>query len=250
MEHSDQPEVAGLVRTKQNWIGGNNFNPCQAAFVPPPPEYVEALLEDLCAFVNRDDLPGTVQAGLAHAQFDTIHPFADGNGRTGRALIHVILKRRGLTRDVIPPISLALATRASAYVDGLSSFRYLGPPNGQAALDGLRDWLDLFLTATRRATADAAALQKSLTDLELDWRATLNPRKGSAAERLLPELIGHPVITAEDIMQLTGASRSAAFAAMESYVKAGILQQVGNQRRSRLYEAPKVFGILTDYERA
>ncbi len=126
MEHSDQPEIAGLIRTKQNWIGGNNFNPCLAAFVPPPPEYVEELMEDLCGFVNRDDLPGTVQAGLAHAQFETIHPFADGNGRTGRALIHVILKRRGLTSAFILPISLALATRASAYVDGLSSFRYTG----------------------------------------------------------------------------------------------------------------------------
>ncbi|MGW6197145.1 Fic family protein [Kribbella sp. NPDC055110] len=250
MEHSDQPEIAGVIRTRQNWIGGNNFNPCQAAFVPPPPEYVEALLEDLCAFVNRDDLPGTVQAGLAHAQFETIHPFADGNGRTGRALIHVILRRRGLATDFVPPISLALATRASAYVDGLSSFRYAGPPDGQAALDGLRDWLDLFLTATRRATDDAAALQSRLADLEADWRTTLNPRKGSAADRLLPKLIGHPVITAEDVMQLTGASRSAAFAAMESYVEAGILQPIGNQQRSRLYEAPKVFGILTDYERA
>jgi Fic family protein len=170
MEHSDQPEIAGLIRAKQNWIGGNNFNPCQAAFVPPPPEYVEALMEDLCAFVNRDDLPGTVQAGLAHAQFETIHPFADGNGRTGRALIHVILKRRGLASTFIPPISLALATRASAYVGGLSSFRYTGPPDGQAALDGIRDWLDLFLTATRRATEDAAALQRSLVQLELEWR--------------------------------------------------------------------------------
>lgn len=250
MEHSDQPEIAGLIRTTQNWIGGNNFNPCQAAFVPPPPEYVETLMEDLCAFVNRDDLPGTVQAGLAHAQFETIHPFADGNGRTGRALIHVVLKRRGLTSAFIPPISLALATRASAYVGGLSSFRYTGPPDGQAALDGIRDWLDLFLAATRRATDDAAALQASLADLELQWRVTLKPRKGSAAERLLSELIGHPVITAEEVMKLTGASRSAAFAAMESYIAAGILQPVGNQQRARLYEAPEVFGILTDYERA
>jgi Fic family protein len=250
MEHSDQPEIAGLVRTKQNWIGGNNFNPCQAAFVPPPPGYVDALLEDLCAFINRDDLPGTVQAGLAHAQFETIHPFADGNGRTGRALIHVVLKRRGLTRDFVPPISLALATRASAYVDGLSSFRYVGTPVSEAAFDGLRDWLDLFLSATRRATDDAAALQSRLTDLESEWRAALSPRRGSAAERLLPELIGHPVIAAEDVTRLTGASRSAAFAAMESFVDAGILQPIGNQQRYRLFEAPKVFGILTDYERA
>ncbi|WP_344153173.1 Fic family protein [Kribbella yunnanensis] len=250
MEYSDQPEIAGLIRTTQNWIGGNNFNPCHAAFVPPPPEFVETLLQDLCAFVNRDDLPGTVQAGLAHAQFETIHPFMDGNGRTGRALIHVVLKRRGLAKDFVPPISLALATRASAYVDGLSSFRYTGSPDGRSALDGLRDWLDLFLTATRRATNDAAALQTSLANLELDWRASLKPRKGSAADRLLPELIGHPVISAEDVMRLTGASRSAAFAAVESYVEVGILQPIGNQQRSRLYEASKVFGILTDYERA
>ncbi|MFC6162524.1 Fic family protein [Kribbella jiaozuonensis] len=250
MEHSDRPDIAGVIRTTQNWIGGNNFNPCQAAFVPPPPEYVEPLMEDLCAFVNRDDLPGTVQAALAHAQFETIHPFADGNGRTGRALIHVVLKRRRLADAFIPPISLALATRASAYVGGLSSFRYTGPPDGQAALDGIRDWLDLFLSATRRAAEDAVVLQTSLAELELEWRATLKPRRGSAAERLLPELIGHPVVTAEDVMQLTGASRSAAFAAMESFVEAGILQPIGNQQRSRLYEAPKVFGILTDYERA
>jgi len=114
MEHSDQPDISGQVRTTQNWIGGNDFNPCQAAFVPPPPEYLAGLLEDLCLFINRDDLPGTVQAGIVHAQFETIHPFADGNGRTGRALIHVVLKRRGLARHLVPPISLALATRASA----------------------------------------------------------------------------------------------------------------------------------------
>lgn len=250
MEHSDQPEIAGLLRTKQNWIGGDNFNPCQAAFVPPPPEYVEPLLEDLCRFVNRDDLPGTVQAGLAHAQFETIHPFADGNGRTGRALIHVVLKRRGLTKDFISPISLALATRASAYVDGLSRFRYVGAPESPAALTGLRDWLDLFLTATRRATHDAAALQLRLIDLEAEWREALKPRKGSAADRLLTQLTGQPVITAEDVMRLTGSSRSAAFGAMESYVSAGILQPIGNQQRYRLFEAAKVFEILTDYERS
>ncbi|WBQ06527.1 Fic family protein [Kribbella sp. CA-293567] len=250
MEHSDQPEIAGQIRTKQNWIGGSNFNPCQAAFVPPPPEHVEALLEDLCVFVNRDDLPGTIQAGLVHAQFETIHPFADGNGRTGRALIHVVLKRRGLAKDFVPPISLALATRAAAYIDGLSRFRYVGAPGSEPASSGLRDWLDLFLSATRRATADAAALQSRLTDLETGWRAALSPRKGSAAERLLPELIGHPVITAEDAMRLTGSSRSAAFTAVETFVSAGILSPVGSQQRYRLFEAAQVFQILTDYERA
>jgi Fic family protein len=250
MEHSDQPEIAGQIRTKQNWIGGNDFNPCQAAFVPPPPEHVAALLEDLCLFVNRDDLPGTVQAAIAHAQFETIHPFGDGNGRTGRALIHVVLKRRDLTPGFVPPISLALATRASAYIDGLSRFRYLGSANSPSAIAGLRDWLDLFLSATRRATSDAAELQSKLKLLEAEWREALRPRRASATDRLLPELIANPVVTAEDVMRLTGASRSAAFSAVESCIKVGLLRTVGNQQRYRLFEAPEVFEVLTGYERA
>jgi Fic family protein len=188
--------------------------------VPPPPEHVAALLEDLCLFVNRDDLPGTVQAAIAHAQFETIHPFGDGNGRTGRALIHVVLKRRDLTPGFVPPISLALATRASAYIDGLSRFRYLGSANSPSAIAGLRDWLDLFLSATRRATSDAAELQSKLK------------------------------LLAEDVMRLTGASRSAAFSAVESCIKVGLLRTVGNQQRYRLFEAPEVFEVLTGYERA
>src|SRR5439155_1398021 len=82
------------------------FNPGRADFVPPPPESVPALMDDLCAFVNRADLPAVVQAAVAHAQFETIHPFADGNGRVGRALIHVVLRRRGLAPRYVPPVSL------------------------------------------------------------------------------------------------------------------------------------------------
>jgi Fic family protein len=250
MEHSDQPDMGGHVRTKQNWIGGNDFNPCQAAFVPPPPEYVVDLLEDLCLFINRDDLPGTVQAGLVHAQFETIHPFGDGNGRTGRTLIHVVLKRRGLARRFVPPISLALATRASAYVDALTRFRYTGDAAGPEALAGIRDWLDLFLAATRRATADAANLQTLLEQVQQDWRTATRPRTGSAADRLLSELIANPVVTTEDVIRLTQVSRSAAFAAIDSLKAADVIRPVGDQQRYRMFEAPRVFDVLTDYERA
>jgi Fic family protein len=115
---------AGVVRREQNWIGGSSHNPCSAAFVPPPAEYVEDLLVDLCEFCNGDALPAVVQAAIAHAQFETIHPFIDGNGRTGRALIHVILKRRGLVCAALPPVSLVLATWSVDYVDGLTATRY------------------------------------------------------------------------------------------------------------------------------
>jgi Fic family protein len=109
-------EHSGEVRQEQNWIGGSGDNPCSAAFVPPPHEHVKGLLDDLCAFSNGDDLPAVVQAALAHAQFGTIHPFLDGNGRIGRVLIHLILRRRGLTTHVLPPISLTPATWSDAYV--------------------------------------------------------------------------------------------------------------------------------------
>src|SRR6266496_6004418 len=97
------PEIAGELRERQNWIGGNAYNPGRADFVPPPPELVKELLRDLVAFANRTDLPPVVQAAVAHAQFETIHPFADGNGRVGRALIHVVLRRRGLARCTSHP---------------------------------------------------------------------------------------------------------------------------------------------------
>jgi Fic family protein len=250
MRHSGQSESAGHIRTEQNWIGGNDFNPCQAAFVPPPPTRVRALLDELCSFANRDDLPSTVQAALVHAQFETIHPFADGNGRTGRALIHVVLRRRGLATGFIPPISLVLATRASAYINGLTGFRYDGTPDSAPAREGVREWLGVFLDATRRATDEAEALCDRMADLEERWRAALHPRRNSAADRLLPHLIANPVVGVADVMRLTGASRAAAFNAIAQCAESRVIRPLGNRARNRLFEAREVFGVLTDYERA
>jgi Fic family protein len=112
----------GRIRDTQNWIGGSSYNPCSAAFVPPPPEKVKDLLIDLCRFCNDDTLPSVAQAAIAHAQFETIHPFADGNGRVGRVLIHMILRRRGLTKRISVPVSLVLATRSRDYINGLKRY--------------------------------------------------------------------------------------------------------------------------------
>jgi Fic family protein len=144
MEHH-----AGMLRTVQNWIGGSAYNPCSAAFVPPPPEHVRGLMEDLCAFCNDDGLPPIVQAAVAHTQFETIHPFVDGNGRTGRVLIHVLLRRRGLAPVVVPPVSLVLATWADDYVGGLTATRYRGDASSPNAVAGLNRWIALFAAATR-----------------------------------------------------------------------------------------------------
>ena len=100
--------LAGIVRDEQNWIGGSDFSPAGAEFIPPPPDAVGHLLTDLVAFLSRDDLSPTQQAAIAHAQFETIHPFADGNGRVGRCLIHVVYRRRK------PPSSLPVSSSVCA----------------------------------------------------------------------------------------------------------------------------------------
>jgi hypothetical protein len=105
---SSRSDIAGQIRTSQNWIGGNDYNPCCAAFVPPPPKEIDALLDDLCAFCNDDSLPPIAQAAIAHAQFETIHPFIDGNGRTGRALVQVLVRRRQLAPAYVPPAAWAI----------------------------------------------------------------------------------------------------------------------------------------------
>lgn len=250
MALSPTPEIGGSIRTTQNWIGGNDFNPCQADFVPPPPDQVERLLADLCAFANRDDVPPVAQAGLVHAQFETIHPFADGNGRTGRALIHVVLRRRGAARSFVPPISLALATNSSGYVSGLTKYRYVGKPGSAAARAGLTDWFNVFIAATQRAVADAGQLGEDLAALAAHWRVMVTARRGSTAQRALPILLTHPVVTVDDVASLVGVSFQSANSAVATLTEAGVLTSTGNAARNRLFEARDVFALLTKYERS
>src|SRR5580693_316735 len=187
---------AGSLRSEQNWIGGSSYNPCTASFVPPPPEFVHDLLEDLCNFCNTDSLPAVAQAAIAHAQFETIHPFVDGNGRTGRALIHLVLRRRGLATRVLPPVSLVLATWAADYVLGLEATRYRGPASSADAQDGLDLWIGRFAAACQRAVGDAASFEARAQELEGEWRARLGQvRAGSATDLLLRALPGAPVLT-------------------------------------------------------
>jgi len=140
-------EYGGRFREEQNWIGGSDYNPCSATYVPPPPELVGDIIADLCAFCNDDSLPIIAQAAIAHAQFETIHPFVDGNGRTGRALIHMVFRRRGLAERVLLPVSLVLATMARSYIDGLTVYRHFGSPVSRQALDGLNTWVSRFAGA-------------------------------------------------------------------------------------------------------
>ncbi len=251
LERTQYAHWGGIVRTEQNWIGGNNHNPCGAAFVPPPPEEVPALLEDLVDYVSSDRHTPLVQAALAHAQFETIHPFLDGNGRVGRALIHVVLRRRDLAPRYVPPISLILATHSKDYIAGLTASRYVGEPTNLEAGFGLALWVQLFAAATARASRDAELFGQQIDELVRQWRQKAAPvRARSAADLLLSALSAAPVITVATAAKLIGRSVQATNLAVDHLVQAGVLVPIKSVRWGRAFEAVGLVDALTGFERA
>jgi Fic family protein len=243
-------EYGGQFRDEQNWIGGSGYNPCSADFVPPPPELVPNLITDLCEFCNTDDLPAVAQAAIAHAQFETIHPFVDGNGRTGRALIHMVLRRRGLSERVLPPVSLVLATLVRGYIDGLTAFRHVGSSASPRAREGLNTWIGRFAGACTRSVQDAMAYESRAAELEASWRVRLGPvRANSATDRILCILPGAPILTVDGAARLLGRTFNPANEAIQRLVGAGILRQVNIGRRNRAYEAPEIIAAFAALER-
>ena len=218
--------------------------------MPPPHELVDELLSDLSAFCNEDSLPAIAQAAIAHAQFETIHPFVDGNGRTGRALIHLVLRRRGLAPRILPPVSLILATWPRDYVAGLTGTRYEGAPDSEEAHAGVNRWIALFASACRRAAEDSGRFEEQVRALQDSWRERLGSvRRGSAADLLLRALPGAPLLTATTASDLVGRSFQATSQAIDRLVEAGVLKQVTVGRRNRAFEAPELIEAFTALER-
>jgi Fic family protein len=243
MERLSNPKIAGKLRTVQNWIGGNDYNPCGADFVPPPPEHVEELMEDLCAFLNHETLPPLVQAALLHAQFETIHPFDDGNGRTGRALIHVVLRRRGVAPAYVPPISVVLAAARERYIRGLTDYR----------ADRTDLWIEGFSAAALRAARLASEYLSAVEDLAASWRASLSaspkaPRAGAAAWAIIDVLPGHPIITAPVAAVATDRSKPQIYQGLAQLESAGVLVPLSSGKRNQSWEAVGLLELLSGLE--
>lgn len=211
--------------------------------MPPPPDEVERLLADLCELCNSSHLPPLIQAAVAHAQFETIHPFEDGNGRTGRALIHVLLRRRGLAPNYVPPISVVLAANKSRYIEGLTQFR-------EGNVD---DWLEHFASPSARAAGLAESYITEVIRLEERWRERLRGkamlRADAAAWAVIDELPGHPVITLAVATAVTGRSKSSTAVALDQLAAAGILVPLSSSKRNRAWEADGLFDLLATLER-
>ena len=242
MENDSRSHIAGRFRTGQNWIGGNDYNPCGADFVPPPIEDVPRLLDDLYESLNNDLLPPLVQAALVHAQFETIHPFDDGNGRTGRALIHVILRRRGVAPSYVPPISVVLAASRDRYSQGLTRFRG----------DGVIEWIDHFAAAAARSASLATRYLKTVEALMAEWRKRLasgpNPRADDAAWAVIQELPAHPVITGSVAAAATGRSKGPIYEALQQLQAVRVLIPLTTSRRNQSWEAAGLLDLLEALE--
>jgi Fic family protein len=231
--------MPGEFRREQNWIGGRLQNPSDARYVPPPENQVEPLMADLVEFMNRDDLPAVAQAAIAHAQFETIHPFIDGNGRVGRCLIHVVLRRRGVAPVFVPPISIVLAARLNIYVDGLVGFR-----------DGRIDaWCASFAWACGRAAALSVDLAARVASLEAEWfQRAGRPRRDSAAARIIPVLPAQPITSAATMRAAIGARHQRALEGLKVLADAGVLRQISEGDYDRQYAADELFDLIEAYE--
>ena len=242
LERAPNSDTAGKVRRVQNWVGGNDYNPCGADFVPPPHDEVDRLLGDLTAFVNDETLPPLVQAAIAHAQFETIHPFEDGNGRTGRALVQVVLRRRGLAPAFVPPISVVLARDKDRYLRGLELFRG----------DGLAEWIELFAAATARAAQLAVHYARRVRELQERWRDQLRavgaPRSDAAAWSVISALPAHPILTVALGVAATQRTRPAVANAIGGLESAGVLTRLSDSRRNRAWEADGLLELIVGLE--
>jgi hypothetical protein len=175
---------------------------------------------------------------------------AKDQGRTGRALIHLVLRGRGLATRVLPPISLVLPTWAKDYIDGLQATRYRGPASASAAQEGINRWIARFAAACLRAVADTSDFEKRSRLLQQEWRAKLGPvRANSATDLLLRALPGAPLITVSSAAALIGRTFAPANEAVRRLVDAEILSPVKVGRRNRAFEATAVIEAFTALER-
>ncbi|MCV7225281.1 Fic family protein [Mycolicibacterium komossense] len=229
--YADEP---GQLRTVQNWIGGSDYSPLGADYVPPHPDRVAALMDDLLVFAARDDLPVVAQAAIVHAQFESIHPFIDGNGRLGRAVLSAVLRRRGLTRVVTVPVASAMLADTNTYFARLGDYR-------RGDVDTLVGYV---AAAAVHASAAAQESARRLAELPQRWRQLASPRAGSADEALIDALLATPVLDAQTAQTLTGTIDTSTYRALGRLVESGVLEVLPGGSRNRFWAASDVLAEL------
>jgi Fic family protein len=232
-------EQPGEFRMVQNWIGTQSGGLREARFVPPPPQELASLLRDLERYMNDGDatsLPRLVRAAVAHYQFETIHPFRDGNGRIGRLLVMLLMVRDKLLPGPVLPISTAIERRKTEYMDRMLAVSMRGEWS---------QWVHFFLDCAAEAAGDAMTFVSKLERLRDDWVDKVQTTRASARLiKVLDALFVRPVITigeAGRLLKVTPASASANISRLE---RLGILTEVTARKRDRTYFAKAIINLL------
>lgn len=228
-------EAPGL-REEQVWIGGSPYSPHGAAFVPPHADRVRACLEDLVAFGARDDVPHIAKAAIFHVQFETIHPFTDGNGRTGRTLLHRMLARDEVLIHTMLPVSAGLLHDVDRYMGALETYH-----DGavEPIIECLADALELAAVIGSRIASDVDGILAG-------WASANADRAGSASHRLPALLVEQPVVDVAYVSSRLGITDRAARNLVEVACERGILAKMGNAKRGAFYQAPDLIAVLEE----
>ena len=231
----------GELRRSQNWIGPSGSAIANAVFVPPPPDAVARGLGDLELFLHReDDLPLLVKIGLAHAQFETIHPFLDGNGRVGRLLITFLLTERGVLHKPVLYLSHFLKRHRPEYYERLQAVRDRGDWEG---------WLGFFLRGITEVSREATETARRVLLLREQHRAAITENLGRAAgngHRVLESLFDRPIVSVGAVQQLTGTSFAAANNLVSHLTRLGILQEITGYARNRRFRYEPYVRLFTE----
>jgi Fic family protein len=231
---ASDPTIAGRWRDQQVWIGGGDLSPHDAQFVPPHHDRVPDAIDDLIRFIGRVDIPLLAHVALAHAQFETIHPFPDGNGRVGRALAHAQLRHLGLTRHVTVPVSAGLLVDVDRYVSALDSYR----------AGDIVPIVERFVEASFSALANGRQLVEDLRSVREDWAARVAARRDSAAWRVLDVVVRHPVVDAALLSRELGIQKPNVYRSLLPLLEAGVVVETTDKRRDRHWRAPDVLAAL------
>jgi len=236
LSHS-APLIAGRWRERQVWIGGSDYSPHGAQFIPPHHDRVPAAIDDLIRFIARTDIPTLAHAAIAHAQFETIHPFPNGNGRVGRALVHAQLRHAQLTRQVTVPVSAGLLVDLDSYFAALGAYRDGDPV----------PIVERFAAATFVALANGRRLVADLHRVRDEWSQRVKARRDATAWKVAEILLRHPVVNASSLSRELGIPQPNVYRAIQPLVDAGVLIEFTNNKRDRLWRAPDVLEALDSF---
>lgn len=226
----------GSLRTEQVWVGGSGYSPHGALFVPPSFKRVPELMDDLVVFAHRDDVQPIAKAAILHAQMETIHPFIDGNGRTGRTLIHKVLTDEEVLRQAALPISAGLLHNVDAYMNSITEYQEGNPI----------PFIEQLIEALELAIIVGVRTAHKMDDVIDNWTSQITERKGSKIHRLPQLLVEQPVVDSALLAKELDITQRAAMSLIARACEYGMLRPIGNRQRGEFYQADRIIDVLEE----